>query len=179
MKCFLLFCIITIIYCLKYGTAEMKECFIHLFVMCAKNVTFLYVFHVYTLSSYLRSFQCVLHIPVSMSCVYCVSCICGCIFAVLYCMYMLVKPSFEQTSFWPIYCRRESLHSSLYIPLLSYWLLLCCLTCMYFLMLSVFSYATFMLVSSNMLATFLRTRTWFYCAYQEKQSLHMIQDMSK
>jgi hypothetical protein len=51
MKCFFLFCNITVIYCLKYGIVEIKEYFIHLFVLCAKDVTFLYVIHVSTLSS--------------------------------------------------------------------------------------------------------------------------------
>jgi hypothetical protein len=55
---------------------------------------------------------------------------------------------------WPMYSKGHPLHLSLYTPLWSYGLLLCCfgLTC--FCMLFVVRYATFKSVSLNTLATF-------------------------
>jgi hypothetical protein len=79
--------------CLKYGIIEIKEYFIHLFVLflCTKNVLFLCTIYISTISSYLYYFHCDVHIPVCMSRVRYVLCISECVFIVFYCAYMFVK----------------------------------------------------------------------------------------
>jgi hypothetical protein len=88
-----------VIYCCKYGFVEIWKYFVHLFVLflCTKDVTFLFVIHISSLSSYLYYFHRVLRISVYMSRVYYVLCMCGCVFVVFYCSYIFVKSCFERT----------------------------------------------------------------------------------
>jgi hypothetical protein len=145
-----------VIYCFKYGIVAMKEHVFHLCVLFlrTKYVIFLYVVHMSNLYSYLYYFNCVLHIPLSMSCVYYAMFICGCICVVFYCAYNTLNCVLNERPVWPIYCRGPSLHLSIYTIII----VLIIIALLYFLvfcMVFVFLFAIFMLVSLKMLATFL------------------------
>jgi hypothetical protein len=140
LKCFLLLCNIIVIYCLKYRIVEIKEYFVYVFILFLfiKDVIFLYVIHMFTLSSYLYYFHCVLHISTCM-CPMFIMCCAQVDVSLLYFIAHICSLNhvLNACPVWPIYCKGQSLHFSLYTSLLSYWLLLRCFTCMCFCMIFV------------------------------------------
>jgi hypothetical protein len=93
--------------CLKYGIVEIKEYFLHLFVLflCTKDVIFPCVIHMSTISSYSYYFHCVVHV-VCMSRICYVLCISECVFIVFYCAYIFVKPVTVWT--WTVCARSDA-----------------------------------------------------------------------
>lgn len=111
-----------VIYCLKYGNAEIKEYFIHLFVLfCVRTMWY---FSMLCLA-YLYYFHCILYIPIV-----CPKFIMCCTYVEVSLLHFIVRICslnhvLNKCPVWPVYCRAQSMHLSLYAPLLFNILFLC------------------------------------------------------